>query len=131
MRPRLACPAAAGLVVVCSVALSAVLTTLDGAFTAEQAERGRIVYDEHCVACHPVEFYEAKLLVWQNAYVVELFDALSGTMPSENPGGLSQAQYLDVLAYVFQITGSPPGEDELTLETIDAIEIVVADPAAQ
>ena len=114
----------APLVLVCSSALCGVMSTQEGAFTKDQAERGSVVYEEHCVVCHPVEFYEVKLQVWQHAYVIELFDALTATMPQENPGSLTTEQYLDVLAYVFQITGSPPGDAELTLESMASIEIV-------
>jgi len=65
-----------------------------------------------------------KLLAWQTASVGELFTALAATMPSSNPGGLGSGQYLDVLAYILSITGSPAGEDELSLGNMDAIEIV-------
>ena len=49
-------------------------------------------------------------------------------MPSANPGGLTSGQYLDVLAYIFSITGSPAGDEELSLSNMDAVEIVA--PAA-
>lgn len=125
---RITGPAAAGVATVCSAAaLAAAMTTQDGAFTSAQAERGRMVYEEFCVACHETDFYRTTLPVWQNAYVGELFDALSATMPAENPGALTTAQYLDVLTYVFSITGSPAGEAELTLENMGSIEIVVTD----
>jgi mono/diheme cytochrome c family protein len=117
----------ATVVLVCPAALTAVLTTQDGAFTVEQAERGRLVYEESCVNCHELEFYETKLAVWENAVVADLFDALSATMPSENPGGLLDEQYLDVLAYIFSITGSPPGDVELGLDNMASIEIVAGD----
>jgi hypothetical protein len=45
-------------------------------------------------------------------------------MPSANPGSLSSAQYLDVLAYIFSVTGSPAGDRELALTNMDAIAIV-------
>lgn len=109
-----------------SAALAGDLTTSDGAFTVEQAERGRKVYEESCVACHDIEFYRTRLAAWQTATVAELFEALSATMPSENPGGLSDEQYLDVLAYVLSITGSPAGGDELSLANMDAIEIAAS-----
>lgn len=107
-----------------AIALAAERTTDDGAFTAAQAARGKLVYDEHCVACHQVDFYQTKLLAWQDASVGELFSALSATMPSANPGALSSAEYLDVLAYIFSVTGSPPGETELALTNMDATTIV-------
>jgi mono/diheme cytochrome c family protein len=107
-----------------AAALAGGITTRDGAFTTAQAERGKAVYEQHCVSCHQVDFYETKLLVWHNASVGELFEALSATMPSANPGGLASGQYLDVLAYIFSITGSPAGDEELAMSNMNAIEIV-------
>ena len=101
-----------------------VATILDGAFTVDQAERGRLVYDTHCASCHPTEFYEAQLLIWQGATVDELLAALRATMPSENPGMLPTSEYLDVLAYIFSITGSPAGAAELTVESAGSVRIV-------
>jgi mono/diheme cytochrome c family protein len=117
------CVAALVLATASCSAFASARATLDGAFTADQAERGKQVYAESCFACHQVEFYEMKLAAWQGATVGELFAAVSATMPSANPGGLTSQQYLDVLAYIFSITGSPPGDDELTLVNADAIEI--------
>ena len=119
-----------GFLALCAAAQAGELTTRQGAFTAAQAERGKVVYEEFCLSCHETSFYETKLAAWENATVGEFFEALSATMPSVNPGGLTSAQYLDVLAYVFSITGSPAGADELTLSNIDAIRILAAKPAS-
>lgn len=99
------------------------LTTRDGAYTPAQAERGRQVYGAYCVSCHPTAFYEAQLLVWQDAAVSELLEALRATMPAENPGALATSQYLDVLAYIFSITGSPAGEQALTVDNASTVRI--------
>jgi quinoprotein glucose dehydrogenase len=120
---------ASALATLCLAAFADDLTTRDGAFTAAQAERGKQVYSEFCSSCHQVDFYETKLAAWQNASVGELFAALSATMPSANPGGLTSGQYLDVLAYIFSITGSPAGDEELSLGNMDGVEIIA--PAVQ
>lgn len=126
--PRRVAYAGLAVSLAAAAALADALSLGDGAFTAGQAERGTQVYEQFCLACHDVNFYRAKLLVWQNAYVADLFDALSATMPSENPGALSDEQYLDVLAYIFSITGSPAGDTELTLDNMASIEIVSPPP---
>jgi mono/diheme cytochrome c family protein len=100
-------------------------TTRDGAFTAEQAARGKRVYDNYCFNCHPAAYYEARLQIWENASVGQLFDTLSSTMPEENPGVLSNDEYLDVLAYILSITGSPSGDSELATSNMEAITIVI------
>lgn len=117
--------AAVGIAVACPAALAVGPTTQDGAFTLAQAERGRTVYETHCVSCHELEFYQTKLPAWQSALVADLFDAIGATMPPENPGSLLDEQYLDVLAYIFSITGSPAGDVELGMENMASIEIVL------
>jgi hypothetical protein len=116
---------AGALVASGAAAVGADRTTRSGVFTAAQAERGKRVYEESCLSCHQVDFYVTKLAAWRNASIGELFAALTATMPSSNPGGLTSGQYLDVLAYIFSITGSPTGDQELSLSNMDAIEIVV------
>lgn len=126
MLGRFACWVATGLAAAGCTALpvAEVHTTRDGVFTGVQAERGKAVYDAYCASCHPAEFYEAQLARWQNAPVQELFESLSVTMPAENPGALATSQYLDVLAYILSITGSPPGNAELTLDNAASVQIV-------
>ena len=101
-----------------------VRTTRDGVFTAAQADRGKRVYDSFCASCHPAEFYETRLLAWQDATVGELLEALSATMPSESPGALATSQYVDVIAYVLSITGSRAGDRELTAANAASVRIV-------
>ena len=128
MSIRLISLAAAGLVAGCASLpqneVGEVRTTQDGAFTAPQAQRGKAVYEADCLSCHPASFYEAQLGLWQGATVDELFEALSATMPAENPGSLPTSDYLDVLAYILSITGSPSGDAELTLESMVSVTIV-------
>ncbi|HEY8539745.1 MAG TPA: cytochrome c [Steroidobacteraceae bacterium] len=106
-----------------SVALANGRSTKDGAFTAEQAERGKAVYDKSCVNCHQVDFYRERLARWENKTVGELFESIATTMPADNVGGLLTSEYLDVLAYIFSITGSPAGDEELTTDNMDAVVV--------
>ena len=98
-------------------------STKDGAFTAEQAERGKRVYEQSCQNCHQVDFYSERLMRWENKTVGALFEAVSATMPADNVGSLATSQYVDVLAYVFSITGSPAGKTELTADNMESINI--------
>ena len=99
-------------------------TTRDGAFSVAQSERGRRIYNNFCVSCHPAQFYETQLLLWQDVPISEFVGALSATMPAESPGVLAMSQYLDVTAYILSITGSPAGDAELTLDSAAAVVIV-------
>ena len=106
-----------------SVALANGRTTKDGAFTAEQAERGKAVYDKSCVNCHQADFYRERLARWQNKPVGDLFESVSTTMPADNVGGLLTSEYVDVLAYIFSVTGSPAGTEELTTDNMGAVNV--------
>ena len=55
--------------------------------------------------------------------VGQLFESVSTTMPADNVGGLLTSEYLDVLAYIFSVTGSPAGSEELTSDNMDAINV--------
>lgn len=121
-RVLLAASAGLGLAVL-SVALANGRSTKDGAFTAEQAERGKAVYDKACVNCHQADFYRERLALWENKPVGALFESIATTMPADNVGGLLTSEYLDVLAYIFSVTGSPAGSEELTTDNMDAIDV--------
>ena len=43
-------------------------------------------------------------------------------MPEEDPGGLSEQEYIDVLSYLLRENGYPPG-DELTADALEEIVI--------
>ena len=96
-------------------------STSDGVFTAAQAERGKAVYEQSCKNCHQADFYVERLQRWENKPVSELFESLSTTMPADNVGSLATSEYVDVLAYVFSITGSPAGKTELTTDNYESI----------
>ena len=108
---------------IAAVALAGPLTTGDGVFTAEQVARGKAVYDKSCVTCHPTEFYRDRLALWQSKPVIDLFESVSASMPQDNPGSLLTSEYTDALAYIFSITGSPTGSSELTVDTMEKINV--------
>jgi mono/diheme cytochrome c family protein len=119
-------------IVIASLALAAALasaaapTTRDGVFTTEQVARGKAVYEKSCMSCHPAEFYRDRLPLWQDRTVGSVFESISTSMPQDNPGSLLTSEYLDVLAYILSITGSPAGKQELTTDTIEGINVAPA-----
>lgn len=98
-------------------------STKDGAFTPAQAERGKKIYEQSCKNCHQADFYSERLLRYENKSVDALFQAVSTTMPADNVGSLATSEYVDVLAYVFSITGSPSGNSELTADNMESVKI--------
>jgi mono/diheme cytochrome c family protein len=90
-------------------------TTLDGVYTAEQATRGRLVYQRSCVGCHALDWYQGEVVrAWEGAPVFGLYEIIRTRMPEDNPGSLSRRQYADVLAYILELNGMPVGEQELS-----------------
>ena len=88
-------------------------------FTAEQATRGAAVYQGTCARCHAATQWQGGTFAagWQGRRLSDFFDLVSTTMPQDNPGGLTQAQYVDVTAYVLQLGGFTSGGVALSADT--------------
>jgi len=92
-------------------------------FTAEQAERGRALYEGICVECHlsslaganeappllGVDFLDA----WGAGAVVDLADTIRVTMPPENRNSLTPQQTFDLAAFLLLRNGASPGDEAL------------------
>lgn len=98
---------------------------LSGAYTEEQALRGRELYYQHCLQCHGETLAgadKAPPLVgpqfastWAGAPLAALVARIA-TMPPENPAGLPQQQRVEILAYVLWYNGLPLGSEALPVE---------------
>ncbi len=60
---------------------------------------------------------------WDGESLGEMMALVQETMPQDNPGGLSEQDYADVIAYVLQVNEFPAGDDELTVESVEDIVI--------
>jgi mono/diheme cytochrome c family protein len=104
-------------------------TIRDGVFNAAQVERGTRVFDSVCGECHPKEDFGPLFMGgWTGATVEELFVQVQGTMPYESPGALKDAEYLDVLTYIFSLNGAKPGDQELVAGSDALKEIRIDGP---
>ena len=95
-------------------------TVWDGVYTLDQAERGQDLVDQHCATCHGsnlrgspgapaiagVEF----LYGWDGRNLKELLDYMHAAMPPGQPGLLTDASYIDVMATMLRASGFPPAE---------------------
>ena len=93
-----------------------------GAFSAEQAARGKASYELFCASCHGQDLAGQNgpalkgarfLSIWDAASLREFYRKISTTMPRAQ-ARLDDAVYLDVIAYVLQQNGFPTGPRELT-----------------
>lgn len=80
-------------------------------YTADQATRGKQVYDATCARCHPPGMLDGATFAtaWKNRRVYDLYSLVTNTMPQDKPGTLTDEQYLDVIAYLLQRNNSATG----------------------
>ncbi len=90
-------------------------TVLDGVYTAEQAVEGEETFQDACAACHAPGFFQGTAFefTWVGARAYDFYGLVRQTMPLDNPGGLSDRQYADVVAYILRLNGYPSGCEEL------------------
>jgi hypothetical protein len=60
---------------------------------------------------------------WRSDNVDSLFSKMRKLMPRRDPGSLTDAQYLDLVSYIFKSNGFPAGSSELKADGLTAIEI--------
>jgi len=92
-------------------------------FTAAQAAAGRTAYDTTCAGCHGADLAGPPPLAgaafrggWGSRSTRDLLTAVQ-SMPPDQPGGLPEATYLSIVAYILQSNGAAPGTQALTTAT--------------
>lgn len=90
-------------------------SVISGVFNTEQVARGRAGHRAQCASCHGTEAYsgEAFATAWKGQKVFDLFELIRTTMPNDNPGSIPQNELVDIVAYILNLNGYPPGEAEL------------------
>jgi mono/diheme cytochrome c family protein len=115
-------------------------TTLDGVFTAEQAQRGSESYQRECAQCHLEDLLGdgiAPSLVgapfhfrWSELSVGDMLVAIRTTMPQGAPASLSPRAYVDIVAYLLERNDFPAGDMELPTDQ-DVLESIIIQEEAQ
>jgi mono/diheme cytochrome c family protein len=96
----------------------------EGAFSADQAERGKAGFDGVCQRCHGAALNGSEgngpplkggtfLAHWDKDTLGSLWVKIRDTMPLGVPGTLTDEVKLQILAYVLQQNGFPAGATEL------------------
>jgi mono/diheme cytochrome c family protein len=98
-------------------------------YTAEQAARGLQTFRRVCAECHNRSDFRGRQfeLDWRRLTARNLFRTMVESMPEDNPGGLVDEAYVDVIAYILELNGFPPGDTEL-LPTDESLERVPLGP---
>jgi alcohol dehydrogenase (cytochrome c) len=104
-----------------------------------QAERGELLYQKNCAACHLVDLsgsFEAPNLAdnsfrnnWSNRGMQEFLDMLRRTMPPQAPGSLSESQYQDVSAFLLS-ANAIPASSTVSLTAANSVVFLNGDVSA-
>jgi len=99
----------------------------EGAFTADQADRGKAGFEGVCQRCHgatlngsegngPPLKGSAFLAHWDKDTLGSLWVKIRDTMPLGTPGTLTDEVKLQILAYVLRQNGFPAGKTDLPMD---------------
>jgi mono/diheme cytochrome c family protein len=109
-------------------------SVLDGVYTHAQAERGEAVYSASCIGCHEGQDADGPELTgrafldrWREDKLDPLFTFIKTTMPGNAPGSLDDRAYVDIIAFILEANGLPPGNKELTREMVGSVQLVGPD----
>src|ERR1700730_678705 len=103
-----------------------------GGYTSAQASRGATVYTQYCTQCHganlqgesgPALSGQVLRAAYGGGTAAQLYDFISRQMPQNSPGSLSQAQYLDVTAYILSRNGFPSGNTALNIASLGQVRM--------
>lgn len=115
-------------------------TTMDGVYTADQAQRGKTQYSQSCATCHMDDLSgsgqalplagDAFMGTWEGQSVADLMGLIHDTMPQDKPGTLTPDQTLDTIAYLLQYNQFPAGKEELKNDPNELKSIIITKKAA-
>jgi mono/diheme cytochrome c family protein len=136
-------PAARGAVIgVCIIAAAFAigsaresLAASAGHYTEGQATHGQEVYAQHCASCHGSNLQGksgpalkgeafAQNLQYSKMSAQQLFDFIKTHMPADEPGSLTDEQYLQVFAHMLSENGYSAGSSPLSKDSVAKVELL-------
>ena len=94
-------------------------STGQGVYNREQWQRGRDLYAGMCASCHPAVTHVGPVFTksWAGKKLSDLFGYLRERMPKNEPGSLTDQEYVDVMSYMLRLNGMPAGNHELPADS--------------
>ena len=91
-------------------------------YTSQQASRGEGLFRDNCVSCHASSEFTGSSFErrWRNRAVGDIYEFVLYSMPDDNPGGLPEQTYADIVAYMLRLNDFPTGDSELPT-SLDAL----------
>jgi mono/diheme cytochrome c family protein len=99
--------------------------TRDGVYSQAQADRGQAVFVNVCASCHTrSQFTDGTWhRKWEGQTVFDVLESIRTTMPNDNPSGLSDREYVDVIAYLLKQNGYPAGERDASEASMKRVRV--------
>jgi mono/diheme cytochrome c family protein len=116
-----------------------VRTVAGGAYSSAQATRGKQIVDAQCAACHgasleglvgPSLSGDTFLAAWSARPLTDLVEKIEKTMPPQQPGSITRAQAIDIVAYLLQSSKFAAGATELSAAAIGQLVFPTARSAS-
>jgi mono/diheme cytochrome c family protein len=100
-----------------------------GSFSEGQVTLGEGVFKATCASCHETSFHtgEQFRFSWYGRTLFDYFKIVKSTMPEDNPGGLSDDDYVRVITYIMKLNGFAAGVDSLKADTLELKRIRIGD----
>ena len=105
-----------------------------GVYTAAQAEEGKVPFTGVCRRCHsdnlegsergPALRGASFMGNWEQQDLDRLRSKIRDNMPPDDPGKLSEADYLGLVSYILQNNGYPAGSTPLEASALSGIQLM-------
>lgn len=95
-------------------------STGQGVYSRDQWLRGRDLYAGLCASCHQAVTHVGPVFTrsWAGKKLSDLFGYLRAQMPKNEPGSLTDEEYVDVMSYMLRLNGMPAGMGELAADSV-------------
>ena len=106
-----------------------------GYYTIDHATAGANIYQAKCASCHGAQMegyigpslrgHAFQVITSRESDAGRLLLIISRNEPQNNPGGLSEDEDANVLAYILQVNGYPAGREKLSAESSHLRELIL------